>query len=403
MRCEVGNRADAERLGTLARHHQRIGVFKTEFAEQRDLLPRQRRFQFGEQFLARPDVGVMKLVGPQRAGIVDIDVDIVGNQRIEDDAGAEPLARSGRKPRSLQPLRDQRRQHILLGKGLGADHIARRRTGQRGHQRCRDQRGDADAAQRDADAAAPAKALLDQGQQLIDRERQYRGGKAAEQHEHPVLGLQAGKDVVAEAGLADRGRQRRGADHPHRRGADARHDHRQRQRQLHGEQGLTLCHADALRGLEDGGIDAFQAGDGIAQHRQHGIERQRQHRGQEAERGKAQSEPGQRQRRQRQQQRIEQRQERQARHRLHDRGQPEQRAAQDSTIACRNREGQADQEAQRQRRDADADVVAEIIRQMSQCLAPARIGEQAHAAPSRGSSALSRSACRRGVCSSSPT
>ena len=63
---------------------------------------------------------------------------------------------------------------------------------------------------------------LHQRQQLIDRERQQRRRDAAEQHEHPVLRLQSGEDVVAEARLADRRRQRRGADHPYRRGADAR-------------------------------------------------------------------------------------------------------------------------------------------------------------------------------------
>ena len=58
-------------------------------------------------------------------------------------------------------------------------------------------------------------------------------------------------------------------------------------------------------------------------------------------------------------------------------------------------ERQADEKAERQRRDADADMVAEIVGQVAQRLAPARIGEQAHAAPSRGSRAPSRSACRR--------
>ena len=188
-------------------------------------------------------------------------------------------------------------------------------------------------------------AVFDQRQQLIDRERQHRGGKAAEQHEHPVLGLQPRKDVIAEAGLADRRRQRRGADHPDRRGADARHHDRQRQRQLHREQRLPRRHADALRGFQDRGIDALQAGDGVAQHRQHRIERQRQHRGQESERGKANAEPRQRQRRERQQQRIEQRQQRQARHRLHDAGEPEQRAAHHRAVARDDRQRQADQQA----------------------------------------------------------
>ena len=254
--------------------------------------------------------------------------------------------------------------------------------------------------------AAHANAGLDQRQQLIDREREQRGRCAAEQHEHPVLGLQPREDVIAEAGLADRRRQCRGADHPHRRGADAGHHHRQRQRQLDGEQRLRWRHADALGGLENGGIDAAQPGDGVAQHRQHRVERQRQHRGQKPERRKANSKPGQRQRGERQQQRIEQRQQRQPRHRLHDAGEPEQRAAQHRSIARRDRQRQADQKAQRQRGDADPHMVAEIIRQMRQCLVPARIGEKIHAAPSLaslGNSTLSRSACRRGVCRSSPT
>ena len=42
MRREIGDAANAERLGALARHHQRIGVFEPEFAEQRDVLLRQR-------------------------------------------------------------------------------------------------------------------------------------------------------------------------------------------------------------------------------------------------------------------------------------------------------------------------------------------------------------------------
>ena len=131
---------DAERVGALFRHHQRIGVFESEFAEQRDLLLRQRRFQIGEQFCARLDVGAMKLVGPQRAGIIDVDVDVVARQRVEDHVGAEALARTGRQSRRPQPLRHQRRQHILLGKGFGADDIGRLRARHRRHQRRRHQR-----------------------------------------------------------------------------------------------------------------------------------------------------------------------------------------------------------------------------------------------------------------------
>ena len=98
-RGEVGDGADAQLLGALARHHQRIGVLEAEFAQQRDVLLRQHRLQFGQQLLARPDVVALELVGPQRAGIVDIDVDIVARQRLEDHVGAEAFARRRRKRR----------------------------------------------------------------------------------------------------------------------------------------------------------------------------------------------------------------------------------------------------------------------------------------------------------------
>ncbi len=252
---------------------------------------RQQGLQFVEQHFARPDVAALKLVGPQRTGIVDIDVDIVACQRFEHHVGAEAFARRGRQPGRLQPLTYQRRQHILFGEGLCPDDIAALRARDGRHQRGRDKCCDADAAQRRAQAAAVAQAEFDQRQQLIDGQRQHRRGEAAEQNEHPVLGLQACEDVVAEAGLADRRRQRRGADHPDRRGADARHHDRQRQRQFDGEQRLPRRHADALRRFQDRRIDALQPGDGVAQHRQHRIERERQHRGQESERRKTKSEP----------------------------------------------------------------------------------------------------------------
>ncbi|MGY3356884.1 hypothetical protein ACVWZK_003547 [Bradyrhizobium sp. GM0.4] len=162
---------------------------------------------------------------------------------------------------------------------------------------------------------------------MIDGERQQGRGKAAEQHEHPVLGLEPGKDVIAEAGLPDRGRQRRGADHPHRGGADPRHHDRQRQRQFDHHQRLPRGHSDAFGSLYQRGIDAVEAGDAIAQHRQHRIERQRQHRRQEAESGEGDAEPGQRHGGREQQERIEQREQRQPGHRLHDAGEREQHSA----------------------------------------------------------------------------
>ena len=402
-RGQIGDRADAELFGALPRHRQRIGVFEAEVAEQRDVSFRQFLLQRIEQRAARHHVGVMKLVRPQRAGIIDIDVDIVGGERVEDHVGAEAAALGRGEAGGLDPLRQQRRQHILLGEGLGADDIGAVRTRQRGAERRRDQCQHAGKSGDDPHMAAQAQAGLDQRQQLVDDQRQDRRRDAAEQDEHPVLGLQSGEDVVAEAGLADRSGQRRGADHPHRGGADAGHDDRHRQRQLDHGQRLAWRHADALRRLQDGGIDALQPGNGVAQHRQHRIQRQRQHRGQEAEGGEFEAEPPARDARERQQQRIEQRQQGEARNGLDDRGHAHQPAAQLRAVPREQRERQADEEAERQRDQADADVIAEIIGQARPGIVPARIGPRRHVAAPRGNSFRSRSAWVRGVCNSSRT
>ena len=179
----------------------------------------------------------------------------------------------------------------------------------------------------DAPAVALRDARLDQAQQLVGDQRQRRRRGAAEQHEDPVLGLQAGEDVVAEAGLADRRRQRRRADGPDRGGAHAGHDHRRGQRQLDPEEPLARRHADAVGGLDHGRIDAGEPGDAVPQDRQHRIERQRQQRRQEAERRKAEPKAAFVQRRERQQQRIEQRQQRQAGNGLHQAGDRQRRPA----------------------------------------------------------------------------
>ena len=83
-----------------------------------------------------------------------------------------------------------------------------------------------------ASASARARPASISAEQPVDGQRQRGRGGAAEQHADPVLGLQAGEDVVAEAGLADRGRERGGADRPDRGGADAGEDHRRAERQL---------------------------------------------------------------------------------------------------------------------------------------------------------------------------
>jgi hypothetical protein len=99
------------------------------------------------------------------------------------------------------------------------------------------------------------------------------------------LGLEAGENHVAQARAADRRRQRRRADRPYRGGADARDQHRQRERRLDQTQFLHRRHADGVRRLDHRGIDAVEAGDPVADDRQQRIERQREQRGEEAQRG----------------------------------------------------------------------------------------------------------------------
>jgi hypothetical protein len=54
------------------------------------------------------------LVSPDRAGIVDINVDLVGSQRVEDDAGAEPVPPVSREPVCVETLLQQRGEDILF-------------------------------------------------------------------------------------------------------------------------------------------------------------------------------------------------------------------------------------------------------------------------------------------------
>ena len=96
-------------------------------------------------------------------------------------------------------------------------------------------------------------------------------------------GLQAAEDVVAQAGGADRSGKGGGPHHPDRGRADAGDDHRGRQRQLHPEEPLAGGHAQALGGFQDVRGHPQDAGDGIAQDRQHAVEQQGNEGGQKAD------------------------------------------------------------------------------------------------------------------------
>ena len=210
-----------------------------------------------QHLLARHYIGALHLVGPEGAGVFDVGVDVAGGQRVEDDGRAQPIAPRGDEPFRAQPVLHEGDENVLLGERLGTDDVTALSSRQVGDEGQQNDEAETYPAGSHVVAAARGISALDQRKQLVDGERQHRRSNAAEQHEDPVLRLQAGKDVVAETGLADRSRKRSRADHPHGRCAHARHDHRQGQGQLdHGER-LPLGHADAERRPLDGRVDAL--------------------------------------------------------------------------------------------------------------------------------------------------
>ena len=178
------------------------------------------------------------------------------------------------------------------------------------------------------------------------------------------------------------------------------HDHRQSQRHLHHAQRLQPRHADALRGFRDGRVDGGEAGDGVSQHRQHAVERERQHRGQEAQRREAEPEPVCRERRRAQA--AADRTARAAPIRARSARCWSRSAARRATPAAARQtkaSGRLTSEAKPERRHADEHVVAEVVRQVRKRVGKARVHQRARSPRN----AVSRSAWRRGVCISSRT
>jgi hypothetical protein len=133
--------------------------------------------------------------------------------------------------------------------------------------------------------------MLHHAQQLVGHQRQASRRSAAEQNGDPVLGLQAGEDVVAEAGLAHGGGQHRRADGQHRRRPHPGHDDRRSERRLDPPQPLAGGHADAIRSLQHGRLDPREASHSVPQDRQQPVEGERQQRRQEAQRGHGKAQP----------------------------------------------------------------------------------------------------------------
>ena len=246
MRHELADAPHAERLGPLAAQRQRVGVLEAE--RRRDahaVLALERSRHVGEQLRARRRrAAAPENRGPERPRVVHVDVDLAGAQRIEQDRRAEPVERLRGLPRlALEEGREQLRQHVLLGEGLGAD-ANRPRCGRRlplhGRERGdheRDEQRQPDAAS--ACGCARARRARAGRWSGRGRARAARRRRSPTTTERLVARLQPAEDQVAEARRTHRRRERRGADRPHRGRAHARHDHRQGQRQLDAPQLLA--------------------------------------------------------------------------------------------------------------------------------------------------------------------
>ena len=200
---------------------------------------------------------------PDRARVVDVDVDLAGAQRVEarpsSRATARAATRSARLAASRRP--EDLGQHVLLGEGLRADrdralaapaarqaHAARPRVEQ------------ASAARRERRPRAPpprADAALEQRGSAASSASA--SAAAATQPTSTAASLRVcepAEDEVAEAGRADRRRERRGADDPDGGRAHARDDHRQRERQLDAQQRWRGVMPTARAASRSAGIDA---------------------------------------------------------------------------------------------------------------------------------------------------
>ena len=207
-----------------------------------------------------------------------------------------------------------------------------------------------------------AEARFDQSEQRVGDDGQPGAGDASGQHQRPVLRLQSGEDRITEARLADGRGKRRCADGPHRCGANARHDVGRGERRLDDPQSLPETHAYGVRRLEHAGIEVGLRCHRVAQDRQQRIERQREQRGQEAERRQVGAEYCA----QGQQDREEQRQQGQRRDRLHEAGEA-QRAARYRLAAARpHRQRQGDGGAEPDRAGGQDDVLRQHIAQPEQ-------------------------------------
>ena len=308
-RGEIADGGEATRLGAGAGHGQSIGILEPQPAQHvRSGGARFPFFDLGQHGVAIGRVAPLHLVGPDRAGVIDQHVDRAVGDCLVCDCRTEPVAIIDRIAGCFELLPDQSREDILFGEALGPDHDAIvRAVAELNRKRGDDPQQHCDQSREAEPSAAGRQPLFDRAEQRVRDQGKPGACDAPCQHQHPVLRLQSREDRIAEAWLADGGRKRRGADGPHRGGADARHDIGRGQGGLDQPQSLPEAHAHTIRRFENAGIEIGLCGHRIAQDRQQRVERKREQGGQETKRRQSFAEHSA----QAQQDREEQRQQRQ--------------------------------------------------------------------------------------------
>ena len=256
----------------LAAHRDGVGVLEPERTEHADAVVGGEAIgDLRADRLGAGPVLAAEHVRPQRAGVVDADVEVAGDERVEHDRRAEAFDDPRLEACVPQFGGQHASEHELLGERLRADPDrpfearggSRRRRGCRRsarfgvEHRPREARGDGRDEERERGEAATTRGdgALDEPDHQIEADRQRRARGTSDDDHGPVAGLQAAEDEFPEAAPADGRRQRRGAHRPDRRSANARYEHRHREGKLHDAEPLPRRHAHRGGGLEHGRVE----------------------------------------------------------------------------------------------------------------------------------------------------
>ncbi len=223
-------------------HGERVGVLEAERADELHAVAvraRSRRPPRAPRARSSGSSAALHDRGPDRARVVDVDVDLAAAQGVERHRGAQGLDDPGRPAGLALDLPARISDRMYCSVKVFAPTVIGTRSPDRGRRRERRRPRRSTHSAASSPPATPIRrrsrsreAALEQPDQAVQRDRERGRRDAAHQHGGEVARLQPAEDVVAEALGADGRGEGGGPHHPDRGGADARDDHRQRQRQL---------------------------------------------------------------------------------------------------------------------------------------------------------------------------